>query len=113
MPEVRTGPIRLSGYALKLRRVVNAALRDYYKQKKLDAKEINNIISDINAKIYNILVEKFEVRKDAVVNIILQYEVEDNKFLIKDIKIEVFDLNEILTRNATNEIKKLMGLSSA
>ncbi|RLG90001.1 MAG: DUF2258 domain-containing protein, partial [Thermoprotei archaeon] len=56
MPEVRTGPIRLSGYALKLRRVVNAALRDYYKQKKLDAKEINNIISDINAKIYNILV---------------------------------------------------------
>ncbi|ABN69326.1 conserved hypothetical protein [Staphylothermus marinus F1] len=110
MPEVRTGPVRVSGYALKLRRVVNAALRDYYKQKTLDAKEINNIISDLNAKIFNVLVERFEIPKDAIVNIILNYEVENNKFVIKDIKVEVYDLNEILTRNATTEIKKIIGL---
>ena len=110
MPEVRTGPIRVSGYALKLRRVVNAALRDYYKQKILDSKEINKLISDLNATIYNILVEKFEVPKDAVVNIILQYDVEDGKFVIKDIRIEVFDLNEILTKNTTMEVKKVLGL---
>ncbi len=110
MPEVRTGPVRVSGYALKLRRVVNAALRDYYKQKILDAKEINGIISDLNAKIFNILVERFEVPKDAVVNIILNYDVENNKFVIKDIKVEVFDLNDILTKNATSEIKRAIGL---
>ncbi len=110
MPEVRTGPVRVSGYAIKLRRVVNAALRDYYKQKVLSAKEINKLISDLNAAIYNILVEKFEVPKDAVVNIILNYDVEDGQFKIKDIKIEVFDLNEILTRNTTMEIKKKLGL---
>ncbi|ADI31731.1 DUF2258 domain-containing protein [Staphylothermus hellenicus] len=110
MPEVRTGPVRVSGYAIKLRRVINAALRDYYKQKVLNAKEINNIISDLNAKIFNVLVERFEIPKDAIVNVILNYEVENNKFVIKDIKVEVYDLNEILTRNATAEIKKNIGL---
>ncbi len=110
MPEVRTGPIRVSGYAIKLRRVVNAALRDYYKKKILNAKDINKLISDLNATIYNILVEKFEVPKDAVVNIVLQYEVEDGRFVIKDIKVEVFDLNEILTRNTTLEVKKVLGI---
>ncbi len=111
MPEVRTGPVRVSGYALKIRRVVNAALKDYYKQKILDPKQINKIISDLNATIYNILVEKFEVPKDAVVNIVLNYDVEDNRFVIKDIRIEVFDLNEILTRNTTMEVKRVLGLS--
>lgn len=110
MPEVRTGPVRVSGYALKLRRVVNAALRDYYKKKDLDAKEINNIISDLNAKIFSVLVERYKVPKDAVVNIILDYEVEGNKFVIKDLKVEVFDLNEILTKNVTIEVKKSLGL---
>ncbi len=112
MPEVRTGPVRVSGYALKLRRVVNAALRDLYKEKKIDAKEVNKAISDLNAKIYQILVEKFEVPKDAVVNVVLNYEVEDGKFVVKDIRVEVFDLNEILTKNTTNELKKILGLGS-
>ena len=112
MPEVRTGPVRVSGYALKLRRVVNAALRDLYKEKKIDAKEVNKAISDLNAKIYQILVEKFEVPKDAVVNIVLNYEVEDGKFVVKDIRVEVFDLNDILTKNTTNELKKILGLGS-
>ena len=110
LPEARTGPVRVSGYAIKLRRVVNAALRDYYKEKKLDPKEINNLLSDINTKIYNVLVERFEVPKDAVVNIILNYEIEDDKFVVKDILIEVYDLNEILTKNATTEVKKLLGI---
>ncbi|OYT38984.1 MAG: hypothetical protein B6U89_04940 [Desulfurococcales archaeon ex4484_58] len=110
MVEVRTGPVRVSGYALKIRKVVNAALRDLYKEKKLDAKEVNNILSDLNAKIYNVLVDRFEIPKDAVVNIILDYEVEGDKFIIKDLKIEVYDLNEILTKNATAEVKKALGL---
>ncbi len=91
---------------------MNAALRDLYKEKKIDAKEVNKAISDLNAKIYQILVEKFEVPKDAVVNIVLNYEVEDGKFVVKDIRVEVFDLNEILTKNTTNELKKILGLGS-
>lgn len=91
---------------------MNAALRDLYKEKKIDAKEVNKAISDLNAKIYQILVEKFEVPKDAVVNIVLNYEVEDGKFVVKDIRVEVFDLNDILTKNTTNELKKILGLGS-
>ena len=112
LPEVRTGPVRVSGYAIKIRRVVNAALRDYYKEKKLDPKEINNLLSDLNTKIYNVLVERFEIPKDAVVNIVLNYEIEENKFVVKDILIEVYDLNEILTKNATAEVKKLLGITT-
>lgn len=112
LPEVRTGPVRVSGYAIKLRRVINAALRDLYKEKKLDAKGINKLISDLNAVIYDILVERFKIPKEAVVNIILNYDIENEKFVIKDIKVEVFDLNHILTTNTTNEIKKALGLAS-
>lgn len=112
LPEARTGPVRVSGYAIKLRRVINAALRDLYKEKKLDAKGINKLISDLNAVIYDILVERFKIPKEAVVNIILNYDIENEKFVIKDIKVEVFDLNHILTTNTTNEIKKALGLAS-
>ncbi len=110
LPETRTGPVRLSGYALKLRRVVNAALRDYYKEKKISSKDVNQILGDMNAKIYSILVDKYGVPKDAIINIILNYDIEENKFVIKDIKIEIYDLNEILTRNTTLEVKKLLNL---
>lgn len=112
LPEVRTGPVRVSGYAIKLRRAVNAALRDLYKEKKLDAKEVNKLISDLNAAIYNVLVERFEIPKEAIVNIVLTYDIENERFVIKDINIEVYDLNHILTRNTTNEIKKALGLAS-
>lgn len=110
MPEVRTGPVRVSGYALKLRRVINAALRELYKEKKVDPKEINNVLSNLNAKIYSVLVERFEVPKEAIVNIVLNYDILDGKFVVKDLKIEIYDLNDILTNNATTEVKKLLGL---
>jgi len=110
LPEVRTGPVRVSGYALKLRRVINAALRELYKEKKVDPKEINNVLSNLNAKIYSVLVERFEVPKEAIVNIVLNYDILDGKFVVKDLKIEIYDLNDILTNNATTEVKKLLGL---
>jgi len=111
MPSVKTGPVRVSGYALKVRRVINAALREYYKDKRLDPKEINALISDLNAKIYNVMVERFQVPKDAVVNISIDYDIVDNKFTVSNIYIEVYDLNEILTKNVTNEVKKLLAIT--
>lgn len=112
MPESRTGPVRVSGYAIKLRRVVNAALKEYYREKKIDIKNVNEVLSALNAKIYSVLVERFAVPKDAIINIILNYEVEDSNFVVKDVAIEVYDLNEILTRNATSEIRRYLGLAT-
>ena len=108
MPVVRTGPVRVSGYAIKLRRVVNASLRPLYKEKKVDSKEVNAKISEINAAIYEVLINKFEVPKEAIVNITLEYDISNGEFVVKDIKIEVYDLNEILTKNTTAEVKKLL-----
>lgn len=108
MPTVRTGPVRVSGYAIKLRRVVNAALRSMYKEGRLNAKQINELLSELNRKIYSVLVEKFEIPKDTVVNITLEYYVEDSEFRVKDIQIDVYDRDDILSRNATSDVKKLV-----
>ncbi len=108
MPVVRTGPVRVSGYAIKLRRVINAVLRDRYKSGELDAKLVNKLISELNARIYQVLVEKFEVPKEAVANIVVDFDVEDGKMIINDIQIEVFDKDEILSENATKEVKRLI-----
>ncbi len=110
MPTVRTGPVRVSGYAIKLRRVINAVLRDQYKKGELDSKKINEQISDLNAKIYNVLVERFEIPKDAVANIILDFDVVEGNLKVNDIQVEIFDKDEILSKNTTNELKKILGL---
>ncbi len=109
--EVRTGPVRVSGYAIKLRRVVNAALRDQYREKKISAKKINEQISDLNAKIYSVVVERFEIPKEAIINIVLDFDVEEDVLKINNINIEIFDKDEILSKNTTNEVKKILGLT--
>ncbi|MCD6488886.1 MAG: DUF2258 domain-containing protein [Desulfurococcales archaeon] len=110
MPVVRTGPVRVSGYAIKIRRVVNAALRDLIKEKKVDTKKINQQISDLNAKIYQVLVDRFEIPKEAIANIVVDFDIEDSDLKINDITIEIYDRDDILSRNATNEVKKILGL---
>lgn len=111
MAELRTGPVRLSGYALKLRRVFNAAFKDKYKSGELDANVINEDVSELNRKIYEVLVDRFEIPKEAIVNITVDYDVTEDKHLkINDISIEVFDKDEILSKNATKEVKSKLGL---
>ncbi len=39
--QVKTGPVRVSGYAIKLRKAINGVLSDYYKQGKCSSKAIN------------------------------------------------------------------------
>lgn len=111
MVEVKTGPVRLSGYALKLRRVFNATFRDKYKSGELDPGAINQDVSELNRKIYEALVQKFEIPKEAIVNIVVDYEISSDKHLkINDITIEIYDKDEILSRNATKEVKSKLGL---
>ena len=46
---IKTGPVRTSGYALKLRRAVNAAFRDLYKQGRLDPRRVNEVVTELLA----------------------------------------------------------------
>ncbi len=113
MVEARTGPVRFSGYALKLRRVFNAAFKDKYKSGELDPNIINQDVSELNRKIYEVLVEKFEIPKEAIVNITVNYDITPDKHLkIEDINIEIFDKDDILSRNATKEVKNKLGLET-
>jgi len=106
--EVRTGPVRVSGYSIKLRRVINGVLSDKFKKGELDSKSINDSISDLNKTIYQVIVDKFEVPKEAVTNIILKFSVGENKIKVKDINVEIFDRDEILSNNVTKELRNLI-----
>jgi len=105
---VRTGPVRVSGYAIKIRRVINGVLRKYYTGDGLDSKKINEGISHLNSKIFEIVVSRYKVPKEAVINIQLSFKVEDNTVHVRDIDIEVFDKDDILSSNVTSDVKSLL-----
>jgi len=106
--EVRTGPVRVGGYAIKLRRVINGVLTDKFKKGEISSKSINENISDLNKKLYQVIVDQFKVPKDAVTNIVLKFKIEEDKVAVKDIDVEIFDRDEILSRNVTEEVKKIL-----
>lgn len=105
--EVKTGAVRLSGYAIKLRRAVNKVLKPHF-GKELDAKLVNQSISDLNKKIYEIAVNRYKLPKECIVNVALKFSVEDNKVKVEDILIEVYEYASILSRNITAELKEAL-----
>lgn len=109
---VKTGPVRTSGYALKLRRAVNAAFRDYYKKGILDPKQVNDMVTSLNRVIYEVLVNQYRVPKEAVVNITLDLELRDGELVPRDVSVEVWERDEILSNNATQDVRRKLGLAS-
>jgi len=108
VPVVKTGPLRLGGYAIKLRRVVNAVLREKYKSGEINSKTVNKQLSDINAVIYNVIVEKYQIPKDAIINIVLDFDVVEGRIKVNSIEVELYEKIEIISRNASQEILKLI-----
>ena len=106
--DVKTGPVRLSGYALKIRRVINGVLRPHYAKGEADSKQVNQSISELNTKLYNVLVDKYKIPNDAIVNINLSFEVVDNKVKVLDISADVYDRDDILSKNVTEDLKKML-----
>ena len=103
---VRTGPVRSSGFALKLRRVINAAVRPLIKEGKLSSKQVNEELTRLNRALYRSVVERFEIPKDAVLNVTVKYSVTESGFRIGDVEVDVYDRDEILSRNVTEEVRK-------
>lgn len=102
---VKTGPIRTSGFALKLRRAINASLREYYKEGKVKPKEINNAMTEINKVLYELIVNDFGLPKETIINIQITFDIEGEKFVLKDITIESYVKDEILSKTLTNKAK--------
>ncbi len=100
----------MSGYALKLRRVINGVLRDKVKKGEVDSKVLNESITEVNRAIYKVLAEKYSVPKQAVTNIVLVFKLDGSRVVPQDIEVEVFDKDEILSGNATRDVKAELGL---
>ncbi|AEC52705.1 hypothetical protein PNA2_1790 [Pyrococcus sp. NA2] len=90
MPKLMTGFVRASGYANKVRRVLFAATRG-----KVPPEEVVKAAADINKVIF----EKFQemgVKKEDVVRITLDFEIEDGKIVWKPetLSLEVYKKEE-------------------
>jgi len=117
MSTVKTGPVRLSGYAIKLRRVVNASVSSYLRSKpevsKKDVqRKVNEFLTNLNKIIYEVLVEKYMAPKDAIVNIELEYEIADTEFKIRNLRVDLYELNTSISDEATAELKKILGIQT-
>lgn len=106
--KTRSGPVRVSGYAIKIRRVINRVLREYYSMDRLSSKLINQSISELNSKLYSVIVEKYNIPKEAVVNIAIEFSVTDNKIYVNNTGVGVFDKDGILSKNVTTAIKNMI-----
>lgn len=106
--DVKTGPVRLSGYALKIRRVINGVLRPHYTRGEIDSKKVNESVSELNTKLYSVLVDKYRIPKDAIVNINLSFEIVEDRVKVLDISADIYDRDEILSKNVTEELKNLI-----
>ena len=87
---VRTGYVKATGWAIKIRKVANAVMKG-----KADIKEINEKVSELNAKLYEVIVEK-GVDRDDVVYIEVPFEIEKGKvkWIYDKIIIRWYKLNE-------------------
>ncbi|MFP3229322.1 MAG: DUF2258 domain-containing protein [Nitrososphaeria archaeon] len=103
---LRTGPVRSSGYALKLRRVVNAALRPLIKGGTLTADQVNEELTKLNRALYSYIVEKYQIPKEAVVNVTLRYTVEGGRFSITDAQVDIYERDDILSNNVTEGVRR-------
>jgi hypothetical protein len=103
---LRTGPVRSSGYALKLRRVVNAALRPLIKGGTLTADQVNEELTKLNRALYSYIVEKYLIPKEAVVNVTLRYTVEGGRFSITDAQVDIYERDDILSNNVTEGVRR-------
>ncbi|MGC8969001.1 MAG: single- stranded DNA-binding family protein [Conexivisphaera sp.] len=103
---LRTGPVRSSGYALKLRRVVNAALRQRIKEGILNATQVNDELTRINKVLYSYIVERYQVPKEAVVSLVVKYSIRDGRFAVEDVQVDIYERDEILSNNITEGVRK-------
>lgn len=111
---VKTGPVRTSGYAIKLRRIINAALREAYKQGRLDVKKVNEQVTKWNKLLYEIFVSSYEVPKEAIVNIQLELAESEGSVEVKNAVIEVWDKDDLMSKTLTKEfLRRLQSLAEA
>ncbi len=52
--------------------------------------------------------EKYKVPKEDIANISLAFKVVDNSIKVEDIEVEVFDKDDILSKNVTEDIKSAL-----
>lgn len=92
MPTLRTGIVIAGGYADKVRRVLFAQLKDKIKSGEIDAKTVARAAGELNALLFEILVNKLQIEKGDAVRITVDYEVREGevKWLLDTLRIEAW-----------------------
>ena len=102
---ISTGPVRASGYAQRFRKAAFGALGSMLDAGQVTVKDVGAEVSRVNQAIFRMVVEKFALLKNAVINISARYTLNDNHLKITDITVEVYNIDRTLSDAITNELK--------
>jgi hypothetical protein len=97
---ITTGPVRASGYALRLRRAVYAAVRAHPGAR---ADALNAEVARVNRAIYGALVA-LGVPKGTVLVITAALSVEGDRPRISDVRVDVLHRDDVLSEDVTRAV---------
>jgi len=105
-----TGLVKLSGYAVKIRRTIFAQLKNDIKSGKIATEQVAYRTGRLNELLYKILVETLRLSKNDVVRVSIDYDVVggDIRFDWSTLNIEIYKYNTELSEKATEEGKRLI-----
>jgi len=105
-----TGLVKVSGYAVKIRKTMFAQLKNDIKSGKITAEQVAYRTGRLNELLYKILVETLQLSKNDVVRVSIDYDVvgSDIRFDWNTLNIEIYKYDTKLSEKATEEAKRLI-----
>ena len=80
-PSLNTGLVIAGAYALKLRRILFAKIKQYVRLGQISKEEIARASGELNSLLYQLIVEKLGISKGDVVRIRVEYYIEDGRIV--------------------------------
>lgn len=92
MPRLRTGIVIVGYYATKIRRTLFAQNRELIKTGQLSQEEIARAASELNRRLYSVLVERMVLSKGDAVRVDVEYNIENGRVIwdLGSLKLSIY-----------------------
>lgn len=110
MPSLITGLVKTTGYAVKVRRILFAQLKEAIKRGEINSQQVAYRAGRLNEVLYKVLIELLGLERNDVVRVSIGYTVVngDIEFQWGTLSIEVYKYNEEISKRATSEAKEII-----
>lgn len=110
MPTLITGLVKVSGYAVKVRKVLFAQTKENVRRGEIDQRQVAYRSGRLNELLYKVLVELLGLSKNDVVRVSVEYSLinGDIEFRWDTLTIEVYRYDESSSSRATKEAREMV-----